>query len=534
MTATGDGLAGRLLAGRYRLDRLVATGGMAQVWEATDEVLTRPVAVKLLHPHLAADAVFVERFRREAIAAARLTHPSIVAIYDTCSHDGLEAIVMELVRGTTLRRLLDERRTLEAPEAVAVVSQVADALDVAHRGGIVHRDVKPANILLSNDGRVLVADFGIAKAAEGVSDLTGTGTTLGTVKYLSPEQVEGKPIDARTDVYALGVVLYECLCGRAPFVADTDAATALARLHQEPMRPRNVKASVPKAIEEVVLRALARDPAGRYASAGDLRAALLAASRGEVLPAAPIPGVDSTVATGAGVAHDATATAVDPRPPAPPVGRRTPPGGTPPVTRPAPKRAPTKKGPILVTALVVVALVVVALLLFGSSGGGNGGTTVGGPTSAGSSASTGPALTAAAFDPFGGDGEHDADAGKAVDGDAKTSWSTEGYAQRTFGTKPGVGLVIALKQSQAIKSIKIDGGPTNDWAVQLFVGDGAKTTLADWGDPVVTKDHVARGTSTFDLKGMKGSKVLIWITDVGDESGATAHARIAEVSISLK
>ncbi|MEO7556824.1 MAG: protein kinase, partial [Acidimicrobiales bacterium] len=244
---TGDGLAGRLLAGRYRLDALIASGGMAQVWEATDRVLTRPVAVKILHAHLAADDTFVERFRREAIAAARLAHPSIVAIYDTCSENGMEAIVMELVRGTTLRHLLDERRTLDASEAVGVIGQVADALDVAHKAGVVHRDVKPANILLSNDGRVLVADFGIAKAAE-VSDLTGTGTTLGTVKYLSPEQVEGANVDARTDVYALGVVLYECLCGRPPFVADTEAATALARLHQEPMRPRNVKASVPKPI----------------------------------------------------------------------------------------------------------------------------------------------------------------------------------------------------------------------------------------------------------------------------------------------
>jgi hypothetical protein len=331
-------------------------------------------------------------------------------------------------------------------------------------------------------------------------------------------------------VYALGVVLYECLCGRPPFVADTDAATALARLHQEPMRPRNVKASVPKAVEEVVLRALARDADARYASAGDLRAALLAASRGEALPPPPVPAVDATVAARV---PDATATTVDPRPPAPAIGGRTPPRGAPPAPRPAPKRAPTKKGPILVAVLVAVALVVVALLLFGSSGGGNGGTTVGGPTSAGG-LPTGSALTAAAFDPFGGDGEHDADASKAVDGDPQTSWSTEGYAQRTFGTKPGVGLVVALKQAQDLQSIKIDAGATNDWSVRIYVGDGAKTTLADWGDPVVSKDHIARGTSTFDLKGMKGSKVLIWITDVGDESGPTAHARIAEVSIQLK
>ena len=222
-----DSLTGRIIGGRYRLDRLIATGGMAQVWEATDETLARKVAVKLLHPHLAADESFVERFRREAVAAARLSHAAIVSIYDTCSDGDVEAIVMELVHGSTLRDYLNEHGPLEPGQAVAILAEVADALDTAHRGGVVHRDIKPANILLSTDGRVLVADFGIAKAG---TDLTATNTTLGTAKYLAPEQVEGGAVDARTDVYALGVVLYEALCGRAPFVADTEAATALARL----------------------------------------------------------------------------------------------------------------------------------------------------------------------------------------------------------------------------------------------------------------------------------------------------------------
>lgn len=235
-----DDLAGRLLAERYRLRRLIATGGMAQVWEADDEVLSRPVAVKLLHARLAADSSFVSRFRAEAIAAARLAHPAIVSIYDTCNDDGHEAIVMELVRGTTLRRLLDERHALDPGEATAIAVQVADAHEAAHRAGLVHRDVKPANILLSDDGRVLVADFGIAKASAG-ADLTQDGMMIGTAKYLAPEQVEGKPVDARTDVYALGIVLYESLCGRPPFQADTDAATALARLNQEPLRPRQMR-----------------------------------------------------------------------------------------------------------------------------------------------------------------------------------------------------------------------------------------------------------------------------------------------------
>ncbi len=180
-------LEGRLLADRYHLTHLIASGGMAQVWEAVDQTLGRSVAVKLLHPHLAADPAFVERFRREAIAAARLSDPSIVAIYDTCSSDGMEAIVMELVRGSTLRDRIDDRDNELDPATIAtIVSQVAGALEVAHQAGLVHRDIKPANILLCEDQRVKVADFGIAKLPEG-ADITQKGTFVGTVRYLAPE-----------------------------------------------------------------------------------------------------------------------------------------------------------------------------------------------------------------------------------------------------------------------------------------------------------------------------------------------------------
>ncbi len=519
------GTVGHVLAGRYRLERLVASGGMAQVWEATDEVLTRRVAVKLLHPHLAADATFVERFRREAIAAARLAHPSIVAIYDTCSEDGTEAIVMELVRGTTLRALLDERGYLEAPQAVAIASQVADALSVAHRAGIIHRDIKPANILLSEDGRVLVADFGIAKAGEG-ADMTGTGTTLGTVKYLAPEQVRGDPVDARTDVYALGVVLYECLCGRPPFVADSDAATALARLHQQPLRPRNIRASISKPMDDVVMRALSLEPAGRYASAGDLRAALLAASRGEAPPeplpttAAPRPTCDATIAD---APSGPPTQAADPTP----AGAPRPPVATPPTTASA-RRPPrrSRRGPIFVGLLVLAALVVVAVLVSQSSGSTHkigGATTSDGATTAG--------LVATAFDPFGSGGENDADAPKAVDGNPETLWSTEGYDSRTFGTKPGVGLVVTLPSSAAIDTLTVVS-PTNDWSASIYVSDSAQSSLDAWGSAVTSKAHIAKGTTSFDLGGHRGRAVLLWITDLGDEAGR-AHARIAEVTVSV-
>ncbi len=193
---------------------------MAEVWQAGDEVLGRHVAVKILHPHLAADQAFVARFRTEAIAAARLHHPSIVAIYDTCHEDGLEAIVMELVRGTTLRDQLDGRSMLAYAEVVHVGAEVADALAAAHRAGLVHRDIKPANILLCADERVMVTDFGIAKIRDD-TDHTQTGTMLGTVKYLAPEQVRSEPVDGRTDIYSLGVVLFECACARPRSAATT-------------------------------------------------------------------------------------------------------------------------------------------------------------------------------------------------------------------------------------------------------------------------------------------------------------------------
>jgi eukaryotic-like serine/threonine-protein kinase len=508
-------LTGRLLAGRYRLDHLIATGGMAQVWEATDEVLTRRVAVKLLHPHLAADSSFVERFRREAIAAARLAHPSIVSIYDTCTDGEVEAIVMELVKGTTLRKLLDDKKQLEPENAVGIVAEVADALEAAHRTGLVHRDVKPANILLSDDGRVLVADFGIAKAAEG-ADLTHTGTALGTAKYLAPEQVLGQPVDARADVYALGVVLYECLCGRPPFVADTEAGTALARLQQAPRRPRELRAGIPKPLEDVVLRALAREPGDRYATAGVLRTALLAVSRGEI----PVP----DVATHTSVPGDSTVAVA-------PARDRTPAGGVPLRAAPPPRRpARSRVVPIFLALLIAAALIVGGILVSGadrSPSGTDSTNTI--PANAGA----GVRIAAATpFDPEGDGHEKDNEASNAIDGDPNTAWSTEGYFQRTFGTKSGVGLVLTLETSATLASLKVTS-KANDWAFGIYVADSPKASLAEWGEPVATKEHTkGPGTTTSDLKGKKGSAVLIWITDVGDE--ATGHCYINEAQITAK
>jgi serine/threonine protein kinase len=264
-----------VLGGRYHLVEPLARGGMASVWIADDPVLSRRVAVKILRDDLASDPATRTRFRNEAIAAARLNHPNVVATYDTGDDGGTAYIVMELIDGPTVRQLLRERGPLPVREVIRIGIQVADALEAAHRAGLVHRDVKPPNVLVPPAGPVKVTDFGIAKAFGG-DDLTRTGTVMGTARYLAPEQVNGRPIDARTDVYALGLLLYEMLCGRPPFGGDTDVATALARLTTSapPIRPQ--RPDVPSALDDIVHRCMARDPARRYATASAVRSALAA------------------------------------------------------------------------------------------------------------------------------------------------------------------------------------------------------------------------------------------------------------------
>jgi tRNA A-37 threonylcarbamoyl transferase component Bud32 len=267
---------GRVLAGRYRLVAPIARGGMAEVWEAHDEVLSRPVAAKVLQSHLAADGIFLERFRREAVTAARLAHPGIVATFDTGFDQGTAFIVMELVRGRNLRQWLDSYGRMEPWQAVAVARQVADALGYAHQAGLVHRDVKPANILLIEDEwgglRVKVTDFGIAKAGQETgADLTRTGMVLGTPKYLSPEQIRGAEPDPRADVYSLGVVLYEMLVGSPPYVGESDMATALAHLGDKVPKPSASVRGLPSGLDKVVVELLAKSPDRRIPSAIEAR-----------------------------------------------------------------------------------------------------------------------------------------------------------------------------------------------------------------------------------------------------------------------
>src|SRR5438046_4789178 len=265
-------MALRVFNARYEIKQHVARGGMAEVFLARDLLLDRPVALKVLFPEFAADRSFVERFRREARAAAGLNHPSIVSIYDWGEQDSTYFIVMEYVEGRTLRDVIRREGPLLPERAADIAGDIAAALAFAHQNGIFHRDVKPGNVLLSPTGQVKVTDFGIARAADAAQEsLTQTGTVMGTATYFSPEQAQGHPVDARSDVYALGVVIYEMVAGRPPFVGDNPVSIAYLHVRETPLPASRHNPDVPPPLEAVIMKTLAKNPANRYSSAEDAR-----------------------------------------------------------------------------------------------------------------------------------------------------------------------------------------------------------------------------------------------------------------------
>ncbi len=261
---------------------------MAEVFLAQDQLLDRPVAVKRLAAEHAADASFVERFRREAQAAAKLTHPNIVGVYDYFEEGGEYFIVQEYIDGLSLAELLQAEGRLHPDRAADIAADVAAGLGAAHREGMVHRDIKAGNVLVAKDGQVKVADFGIARVfAGGDSELTQAGTVMGTATYFSPEQAQGKPVDPRSDLYSLGVVLYEMLVGQPPFSGDEPVAIAYAHVHEQPKGLRQIDPALPVEIDAITLKLLAKDPANRYPSADDLRADLRRFRQGAKINEAP-------------------------------------------------------------------------------------------------------------------------------------------------------------------------------------------------------------------------------------------------------
>jgi eukaryotic-like serine/threonine-protein kinase len=540
MSSTDGGhLSGpRTLAGRYRLERPLAFGGMAEVWIATDVVLDRRVAVKMLRPELASDPQVVERFRREAVAAARLNHPNIVSLFDTVTEDGLEAVVLELVPGRTLRQLLDDEGRLSVSDTVHIGIALADALDAAHRAGLVHRDVKPGNVLITPSRRVMLTDFGIATALGRHSDITREDVMQGTAKYLSPEQVLGVPTDARSDIYSLGVVLYECLTGRVPFEAESDAATALARL-QQPARPvRAMRPGVPRVVDDLVCACLTRSPDGRPSSGADVRDTLvrlegtvvddgrLVIERDPTPSGLGVSGLGVSALGGSGVVRTVR-------------------------SAPVQKKRSVRPG----RWTVAVGLVVVIGVAIGVAGALVKGTGIRSsnavrptpdglpsitPTSTpatvpGASSTTAASTTAATvalptgriagtqeFDPLPGDGtENPAMLEYLTDANPGTSWTTLCYESRDLAPKKGVGIIIRLRDPRPGAAVAIDS-PTTGWSAEVYVSETKGATLKSWGRPVAVGDNIPGGRADFPLGLNTGSFVLVWIKQLG---GSTACER---------
>jgi serine/threonine-protein kinase len=528
---------------------------MSEVWVAYDTVLDRRVAVKLLKPALAADPTVVERLRREAVAAARLNHPGIVSVYDTVQDGGRQGVVMELVAGRSLRAVLDERQQLRVIDTVAIGRAVAAALQAAHQAGLVHRDVKPGNILITNDGRVKLADFGIAKAVAARDDLTADNVMMGTAKYLSPEQVIGRTVDGRADLYSLGLVLYECLAGKVPFIGENDAATAVARIHDEPVSLTTIRPDVPPPVAEVVHALLARDPDRRPADGATARAMLGQAltnrdrrepveldvtgdpllRRRDETPQSPIDGIP---------APRPPFTGRPPRPPRPPRASRAAEA-----SEPKAEHADRRRWPAIAVIGIAVATLI-AGLVFASTSDDPGEDA---PTStiAVSSVPSGqlpPQASGAAtdgdvpeiagvteFDPLPGDGrENPGQLERLHDGDPTTAWTTVCYESNYLYPKSGVGVVLELEGPASGSELRVTW-PAAPWRVQVYVAEEPGATLADWGDPVAERGAETAGDASFSLGDAPGDHLLIWLTQLADGDGCGSdnpyRGQIGEVAL---
>ena len=278
----------RIFGDRYEVEGPLGTGGMAEVWRGHDRVLNRTVAIKTLLPQFARDASFVDRFRREAQAAARLNHPGIVSVYDSGTDGDTPYIVMQYIEGRTLADFLGSGKTLPPKQAATIAQEIAEALGAAHAHGVIHRDIKPANVMITREGKVLVMDFGIARLISGPETAPQTSAVLGTASYLSPEQAQGHSVDARSDIYALGVVLYEMLTGRPPFTGDSPMAIAYKQVNATPPAPSSANPDVPPELDAVVMRALSKNPANRYQTGQEFAEDLERARTGGQVLATPL------------------------------------------------------------------------------------------------------------------------------------------------------------------------------------------------------------------------------------------------------
>jgi eukaryotic-like serine/threonine-protein kinase len=494
MSQVGSGLP-RLLAERYELSEQVASGGMTSVWRGHDRVLGRDVVVKVLHPELAADPSFRARFHEEAVNAARLTHPNIVALYDTGEQADVAYIVMELVNGPNLRDAIGRHGPMPPSRAARLSLEVSAALDYAHQAGVCHGSLKPGNILLADDGTVKVADFSIARAATD-DDPGRTGEVLGLDGHLAPEVVRGEEADGRADVYGLGACLYEMLTGRPP---GADPATTIP--------PRALRAGVPRDLDTIVRQAMATDPDDRFQTVQAMAAAL------------------SRSATGADSGPPGDFLPMPPDPTWPEV---------------TPSRGFLRhEGRLLgwVLALVAVAAVLVAVgltlakddlsNLFGED-----------PPSRppGSQATTAPAprvrvAGATSFDPEADQRENQDLAPLAIDADRTTGWQTEGYRQNfgPGGIKQGVGLVLDLGRSQEVGRLTLALAPTGGSELAIFGSDDPPpSSLEGWTR--LDGPRTGRDRATFNLKGSH-RYLLIWFSSLPQDDEGKYRGGVANVTL---
>jgi eukaryotic-like serine/threonine-protein kinase len=475
-----------VFADRYELIREIARGGMADVYLARDSKLDRPVALKVLSPELSRDPAFVERFRREAQSAAGLNQPNIVGIFDWGQEHGTSFIVMEYIDGQTLRDLIQRDGTVAPAQIADIGSDIAAALSFAHQNGVVHRDVKPGNVLITTAGQVKVTDFGIARASGSNDGLTRTGAVMGTATYFSPEQAQGLAVDGRSDVYSLGVVLYEMATGQPPFTGDSPVSTAYKHVREEVVPPSRLVPAIPPELERVILTCLAKDPADRYQSADDLRTDLLRFRRGQQVVGNPVTAMVTTVPDSTQVAAAVPPTAVRP------------------VTTTA---TPEKKsrGPVIAVVILLLALVgVIGWLLISQLGGDDSGgnitvqSVVGQEEAAARATLEGQGLTVSVVRKP----NDEIDTGLVVRQDPGA------------GTKLNKGENVELTVSDGAGSVKVPD-------VQGLDFDEAQTTLQDKGLNVVRRDEasddvdagkVTRTNPPADAGVERGSNVEVFVS----------------------
>jgi tRNA A-37 threonylcarbamoyl transferase component Bud32 len=464
-------MVGEVIAGRYDLERLVEHGGMSTVYLGYDRMLERNVALKVLHPQYKDDSEYVERFRREARAVAQLSHPHIVTVIDRGVSEGHQFIVFEFVEGENLKQLLARTGPMPVQRVIELGIQIADALAFAHARDIVHRDVKPQNVLIDQAGDAKVTDFGIARTLDVERGVTQTGTVLGTSNYLSPEQAEGSPVTPASDVYSLGVVLYEMLTGEVPFRGDNLVVVAMKHVTENPPALLDQRRDVPPRLAAAVERALEKSPQRRFPSM-DAFATELRRCLDELGDA------------------DTERTIVSGRPAVQPPRRQA--------------RAGRGKLPLLLMLAGALLLAgVLAAILIGRSPGKHHGT-------GGSAGSVALRLQGVGdYDPQGTGGEHGYSAKNATDGNPSTYWDTEIYATQAFGNlKQGLGLVLQASTAAKLKTLTVDT-TTPGFTAQVRAGDSPNGPFA----PDSSVQTVQDGT-TFTLNGTKARYYALWITEL--------------------